>query len=238
MDKDIKDDIHMMQPNEDIQPQIPLHNETKLIAIDAGHQKQGNYDKEPIGPGAEIMKAKVSSGTKGIVTGIAEYELNLTVSKKLNQELINRGYEVYMIRKSHDVNLSNRERAILAKESNADIFLRIHANGSENKKANGACTIYPSKNNSYVSYLSDESKILSEAVIQGICESTGAKNNGAVTRDDMSGINWSSIPVTIIEMGYMTNPKEDRLLQTESYQDKIVEGICNGIDQYYEALAE
>lgn len=205
----------------------------RIVAIDAGHQRKGNYEQEPIGPGAKETKAKVSSGTQGRFTGVPEYELNLLIAKKVKDVLTERGYEVIMIRESHDVDLSNKERADIANESGAEIFIRIHANGSTNPSVHGTLTIYPSKKNPYVADLSEASHKLSKAIVDAICKNTGSKNLGAVARDDMSGINWSKIPVTIIEMGYMTNEKEDKLMQTEDYQDKIVQGICDGIDEYF-----
>ncbi|MDF2842417.1 MAG: cell wall hydrolase/autolysin [Herbinix sp.] len=205
-----------------------------IIAIDAGHQKKGNYDKEPVGPGSKTMKTKVSAGTKGVSSGVYEYELTLKLAKGVKKELIARGYEVVMIRDKHDVDISNKERSEIANESGADILIRIHADGYSDPSVNGVSTLYPSKKNPYVANLSADSYSLSKKIVDSLCKQTKAKNRGTMPHDDMSGINWSEIPVTIIEVGFMTNKKEDKLLQTKDYQSKIIKGICNGIDDYFD----
>ncbi len=204
-----------------------------IVVIDPGHQLKGDSTKEPNGPGSSTMKARVTGGTRGTTTGVSEYELTLDIGLQLRDELESRGYTVYMTREVHEVNISNKERAEFATAKNADIVVRIHANGSEASSTNGALALAPSSSNPYVSNLASSSQSLSKAVLNAYCEATGMKNLGVQANDTMTGINWCTMPVTIIEMGFMTNPSDDTNMQDSGYQAKMVQGMANGIDNYF-----
>ena len=204
-----------------------------VVVIDPGHQLRGDSTKEPNGPGSSTMKARVTSGTTGVATGVAEYILNLEISLKLKAELENRGYTVYMTRSTHDINISNKERAEYATSVGADIAVRIHGNGSANSSVNGAEAYCPSSGNAYVGHLANASKSLSQCIVNAYCSATGFKNRGVFASDTMTGINWSTVPVTILEMGYMSNAGDDTKMQDATMQNNMVQGIANGIDKYF-----
>lgn len=209
--------------------------EKLVVAIDPGHQ--GSWvnmsDTEPNGPGSSEMKAKASTGTQGSFSGKAEYELNLEISLLLRDELEKRGYEVILTREDHDTAISNAERAQMAYEQGGDIYVRIHANGSDDSGVSGALAMVPSSSNPYVGYLAEDSYLLADCILNAYCSKASFQSLGIQYYDNMTGINWSQLPVMILEMGFMTNQSDDLRMADASVQPLMAEGIADGIDRYF-----
>ena len=219
-----------------IEASVPA--DAKCIVIDAGHQQTADYGTEPLGPGSTEMKTRVAAGTSGVTTGTPEYELNLAVSLLLEQELQSRGYEVIMTRTENDVSISNAERAAIANECQADAFIRVHANGSESSSASGIMTICMTPQNPYNGALYEKSYALSDCILTQLGAALGKPESQQTLwqTDTMTGINYSQVPVTIVEMGFMTNPDEDAAMAMEEYRQKIAAGIADGVDAYFRQL--
>ena len=188
---------------------------------------------EPNAPGSSEMKAKCSTGTAGSYSGLNEYQLNLDVSVKLQKILQERGYQVVMTRTDNDTAISNAERALFASDNGAEIMVRVHANGDDTHTASGALTMSPSASNPYVASLYEDSNRLSQCIVDSYCAATGFINKGIIYTDTMTGINWSKIPVTIVEMGFMTHQNDDLQMADTTFQDTMASGIADGIDAYF-----
>jgi N-acetylmuramoyl-L-alanine amidase len=136
------------------------------------------------------------------------------------------------------VDISNVERALATNEAGADITVRIHANGLKNREVSGIMVLCTTAKNRYVPQLYEQNRSLSEAVLAATVAATGARDRGIWEVDNLSGLNWSTMPNTLVEMGFMTNPAEDRLMQTEEYQWTLARGIADGIEVYFHGQEE
>jgi N-acetylmuramoyl-L-alanine amidase len=198
------------------------------VVIDAGHQARANSKLEPIGPGAKTKKPKVAGGTRGARTHKPESKLTLEVALKLEKELKARGIKVIMIRRTQKVNIPNSKRAKIANKAHADLFIRLHADGSARASTHGISTLIPKKNK-WTKKIVKKSASAGKVIQKALIKKTGAKNRGVIKRGDLSGFNWCKVPTVLVEMGFMTNPKEDKKMSTKSYQKKLATGMATGI---------
>ena len=199
------------------------------IGIDPGHQRHGNNEKETIAPDSNQKKPKVSSGTEGVSTGIPEYVTVLEISFALRDALVSEGAEVYMTRESHDVDISNQERAKMMNDLGCDLVLRIHCDGAEGRKANGIGLFV---NESYP--ISEASYAAAQCILPRMVEATGAKERDIYESDTYTGLNWSEVPCILVECGFLSNPDEDERLNDPDYQQLLAEGMVEGICDYFE----
>lgn len=200
----------------------------KIIVIDPGHASRADLAKEPVAPKSSTLKYKQTGGADGVVTKTPEYKVNMQVALKLKNYLEQSGFTVIMTKKDTTNTMSNIERAKIGNEANASLVIRIHADSSDNKSANGLSVLVPSNNENTKNFYK-QSKSYGQVILDTIINEVGMKSRGVVERDDMTGFNWSTVPVVLVEMGFLSNPQEDKKLSDSEYQDKIARSISKGV---------
>lgn len=204
----------------------------KTVFIAAGHQERGISAKEHLAPGSSATKAKLTSGTSGVSTHIPEYKTNLAIAKAAKKELVKRGYKVIMLRTTNKCPLSNQQRTKKANNSGADIHICIHCNAA-GSGATGPLVCVPASSKYVGKKIYTKSCKLGSYLLSSVAKATGKKSHGTIRSNYYTTINWAKIPTMILECGFMTNPTEDRQLNSASYQKKLAKGIANGVDRYF-----
>ncbi len=222
--------------NSDKQEENNLKNEAeeqpaatkKTVVIDPGHSSNGNKGMEKQSPDSDVMKIKDPGGTEGIYTKTPEYVVAMSVSKKLKSLLEQHNVTVIMTKTQDAESPGNIERAEIGNNNNADLAIRIHCDSADSQSARGASMLTPAPVG-YAKDISTISKTYGQIILQDLVSTAGMNNRGVVERNDLTGFNWSKVPVVLVEMGFMSNKEEDQLLNDDSYQEKLAEGLCKGI---------
>jgi N-acetylmuramoyl-L-alanine amidase len=201
--------------------------------LDPGHDLRANPQTEPIGPGSATRKIKDGGGTRGVVSGLAESELNLRVALRLRPLLQRAGLRVVLTRtRNAGASMGNIARARIANDAGAALFLRIHADGSLDRGARGSHTLYPALRRGWTDDVYAESRRAARIVQAELVRTLGFPDRGLQERSDFTGFNWADVPVILVELGFMTNPTEDRLLASPAYQRRAAVGLCRGTQRF------
>jgi N-acetylmuramoyl-L-alanine amidase len=204
-----------------------------VVVIDPGHDERANLDTEPIGPGSSVRKIKDGGGATGVVTGLREPVFNLRVALRLRALLERAGVEVVMTRtRTAGVSMGNVARARIANRAGADLFLRIHADGSTDSSVSGTHTLVPALREGWTDDIYGRSGRAGRIVQRALVARLGSRDRGIQERSDITGFNWADVPAILVEVGFLSNPEEDRLLATAAYQRRAARGLCEGTLRY------
>jgi N-acetylmuramoyl-L-alanine amidase len=200
-----------------------------VVVVDPGHDLRANLVTEPIGPGSSTLKIKDGGGTRGVGSGLTESELNLRVALRLRRLLERAGVRVVMTRtRNAGTSMGNIARARIANRAKAGLFLRIHADGSEDPGSRGTHTLYPALRRGWTDDVYPASRRAALTIQADLVRALGFPDRGIRERSDFTGFNWADVPVILVEMGFMTNRTDDRLLATREYQQRAALGLCRG----------
>jgi N-acetylmuramoyl-L-alanine amidase len=207
------------------------------IVIDPGHDRYANLKTEPIGPGSSTYKIKDGGGTSGVVTGQREASVNLRIALRLRTLLRDAGgIRVVMTRTTTCcVSMGNIARAKIANQAGAALFVRIHADGSTDHSTAGTSTLYPATHIGWTDDIDGRSLKAAKAIQPRLVHALRWPNRGLVARGDLTGFNWANVPAVLVEVGFLTNPTEDRQLATFYKANKAAWGLRNGVIAYLTA---
>lgn len=195
-----------------------------LVCIDPGHGTLARVgaQREPIGPGAPTLKIKDPGGAPG------EAAVVLDIALRTRTLLLARGLRVAMTRTRAGYAGGNVERASYCNARGASLMLRIHADGSANRSLRGVHTLYPALRRGWTDDVYAQSLRSARLVQRAVVHSTGAPELGLQRRNDLTGFNWSDVPVVLVETGFLSNPREARLLHSPAYRARVAGGLAAG----------
>ncbi|MDX6369978.1 MAG: N-acetylmuramoyl-L-alanine amidase [Gaiellaceae bacterium] len=201
---------------------------TPLICLDPGHGTIPAIGRqtEPIGPGSTERKIKDGGGTSG------EAPVALAIALRTRALLQRDGYRVAMTRTGRTYAGGNIERARFCNVRHAALMIRIHADGSTSSSLNGIKTLVPALHRGWTDDIYAASRRAGLRVQAAVIQQTGARDLGLIQRSDLTGFNWANVPAILVETGFMTNPRERRLLQSASYQSKVARGLAAGAELF------
>lgn len=200
------------------------------VCIDPGHQENGQYIVEEKGPGLEGTVRSSAGMARGAVTKRMESIVVLEIGFMLRDALLAEGATIIMTRNTQDTYVSNIRRAEIAAEADADFLLRLHCDAHDTQETHGIgiyCPVY----SDYAKAIADWDGWLAMGDImrKAMWEATGQTRGRTALTNLFIGNNWATMPSFLIEMGFMTNPAEDVLLSFPPYQQRLVQGMVEGV---------
>lgn len=196
-----------------------ISNLNNIVILDAGH---GSPD----------------GGAQG-ESGILEKDINLAITKKLQFELVKKGFTVIMTRTGDDgiqksgKSISEKkrsdmnERVKIMNTTGADAFISIHMNIFTQKQYKGAQVFYSPNN--------EDSKEIAKIIQEGLAKDVDNSNKRQIKKADKSIflLCKAKIPACLVECGFLSNDEEEKLLLSSSYQNKLAKAIAQAIDEYF-----
>ncbi len=198
----------------------------KTICIDAGHSGHTDSTPSSASPYSDTTILTEPGGTEGDVSG-PEYQICLDVALLLQTQLEAKGYNVVQVRTDNTGTYSPKDRALIANDCNANLFIRLHCD-SAGSSAHGFYTLVPGD----AGYQGDNelystSQRIGRAMHNIIVNELEENDRGVTVRDDQGGFNWCKVPAVLFEMANMDNSHDDALLATQSYRKKLAESIAD-----------